>query len=97
MAVITPRWLPVDGEEHLGESAPVAFQYGYRDRELAGKNTRMEAIFSLHCHVQRDGAPPLASVVHVLGFRPVVVYQVFAGIFLLVILGCIWFPWAVSR
>lgn len=77
MAVITPRWLPVDGEEHLGESAPVAFQYGYRDRELAGKNTRMEAIFSLHCYVQRDGAPPLASVVHVLGFRPVVVYQVF--------------------
>ena len=70
-AVVTPRWLVLDGEEDNGEANPATFRYGYRDRELAGKSTRMEPIVALRCHV--DGAP---AVLHVLGFRPTVAYRV---------------------
>lgn len=70
-SVLTLRWLLLDGEEDNGEANPATFRYGYRDRELAGKSTRLEAIVAIRCHV--DGAP---AVVHVLGFRPTVAYRV---------------------
>lgn len=70
-AVLTPRWLLLDGEEDNGAANPATFRFGYRDRELAGKSTRQEPIVALRCHV--DGAP---AVVHVLGFRPTVAYRV---------------------
>ncbi len=69
---IRPRYMPASFQKQDESFKSVVFEFGYRDRQFATKNTKAEPILTWQCF--DENSVPL--VIKVLGFRARAIYSV---------------------